>query len=100
MSELSEYIAPLVNREKNIKPIWKSFVSSWEILVHGLVPHERGKEASKEILSAHIDREDEYISGLITELYKESKERIDDIEENGFQHHGCRLVHGGSEGDP
>lgn len=85
MSKLNEYIAPLIEREKNFKPIWKSFTSSWEILIHGLVPHERGKPASKEILGSHIDREDDYVTDLITELYKESRERIDDIEEKGFK---------------
>lgn len=68
MSKLSDYIAPLVNREKNIKPIWKSFKSSWEILLHGLVPHEKAKEASKKILGTHINKDNEKVSELIIEL--------------------------------
>lgn len=85
MSQLSDYIAPLVNRERKIKPIWKSFMSSWEILLHGLVPHEKAKGASKEILGVHIDSNDEKVSELIFELYKESRDRINDIEEKGFK---------------
>ncbi|WP_160069628.1 hypothetical protein [Sphingobacterium bovisgrunnientis] len=85
MSKLSDYIAPLVNREKNIKPIWKSFKSSWEILLHGLVPHEKAKEASKKILGTHINKDNEKVSELIIELYKESRNRINEIEEKGFK---------------
>lgn len=85
MSELREYLAPLVNRERKIKPIWNTFADSWEILVHGLVPHERSTEAQNKILAGHIGQDDEHTNDLITEVYKESRERIDDIEEKGFK---------------
>lgn len=85
MSNLSEYTAPLVNREKKVKPIWKSFVSSWEILVHGLVPHEKAKGATKDIIGSNIDSNDEKVSELLVELYRESRQRISDIEEKGFK---------------
>jgi len=85
MSNLSGYIAPLVNREKKIKPIWQSFTSSWEILVHGLVPHEKAKGASKGIKGSNIDSDDDKVSELLIELYKESTKRISDIEEKGFK---------------
>lgn len=85
MSKLAEYIAPLVNREKKIKPVWKSFISSWEILIHGLVPHEKAKGATKEIQEIHITHDDEKFSELILELYKETRDRIKDIEEKGFK---------------
>lgn len=85
MSKLSDYIAPLVNREKKIKPIWQSFISSWEILVHGLVPHEKARGASKEIKGSNIDSTDDKVSELLIELYKESTERVSDIEEKGFK---------------
>lgn len=86
VSTLNEYIAPLVQPEKKIKPIWKSLKSTWEILLHGLVPHQSAKPASKQILEDSISEEgEEYFAELSMVLYKESTQRIDGLEEKGFK---------------
>jgi hypothetical protein len=86
VSILNEYIAPLVQPEKKIKPIWKSLKNTWEILLHGLVPHQSAKPASKQILEDSISEEgEEYLAELSMVLYKESTQRIDGLEEKGFK---------------
>ncbi|RBQ06701.1 hypothetical protein [Pedobacter miscanthi] len=85
MSELKEYLAPLVMPQKKIRPLLKSLKSSWSILIHGILPHQSAVQPEKLFFDEHIGSEEEYMAELAMELYKESTARIDALEEKGFK---------------
>lgn len=85
MSEQGDYMAPQVMPEKKLKPIWKGLKSSYSILFHGLIPHERANEPTKKFEKSHIGTDDDYFYQTAIEIYKESSGRIDGLEEKGFK---------------
>lgn len=85
MSEQHEYQAPLVQPEKKLSEIWKAVKGSWEILKHGLVPHQKAQLPSKKFDSSHIAGDEEFLYQTALEMYKESTGRIDVLEEKGFK---------------
>lgn len=85
MSEQVDYMAPQVLPEKKISPIWKALKGSFEILIHGLIPHQRAKEPAKKFEKSHIGTDDGYLYETAIEIYKESSTRIDSLEEKGFK---------------
>ncbi|MBS1509057.1 MAG: hypothetical protein JSS79_20635 [Bacteroidetes bacterium] len=87
MSELGKHIGPLVERETSIKKVLKSFVNSINIVWHGLLPHKQPKEAEKKIIKDYFpetDPDDRFFNTSM-EMYKESKERIQHLEEKAFK---------------
>ncbi|MGK9118319.1 hypothetical protein [Olivibacter jilunii] len=85
MSKQSDYQAPLVQPEKSVKKVWKRLKGDFEVLIHGLIPHERAKSPGKDFDKSHIASDDDYLYQTAFEIYKESLERISGLEEKGFK---------------
>lgn len=87
MSELHKHISPIRKREKDFKKTFKSLNGALEIIYHSLVPHKQPKEAEKAIDETYftIKGIDETYYSASLEMYKESKERIKQLEEKAFK---------------
>lgn len=87
MSELGRHIGPLVEKETNVRNILRKALGAISVIWHGLLPHKQPKEAEKKITKYYFpekDEDDTYYSTSM-EMYRESKDRIQHLEEKAFK---------------
>lgn len=85
MTKQSEYQPPLVQPERNIKKLIKKIKGDFEVLLHGIRPHQGAKFPEKKFNNSNFASDDEYLYQTVFDIYRESCGRISSLEEKAFK---------------
>lgn len=86
MSSINDYLSPLTEKEYNIKILLKRLFRTFPIMWHGIIPHKKVKSPIKKLPDFSFNSKDENLFvETAKEIYKESNERINNLEEKAFK---------------